>query len=289
MDCSFCYLSKEERSNKHRVNLDVLDNTLDCIRKRWEIDHVDVYGGEIALLGADYLSELFTLLKQSIGYRAKINVITNLLKTNPAIMENYNLDISVSYDFKSREKSDIVLNNIINSNRDVSILMLGTKEVLSMSPNTIINTFNIIKNAISLEIKPYSTNQCNTHDILDANFESLIKSISSSEKEKRFVFVNETWAKDCLDGKYTAYSDNHLYITPDSGYAVLDFDENDNEYFKKLESLDDYEEWTEAEKNKVQSLPHCSNCQYLGGCMTEHYKTACSGYPNLLDWFKERL
>jgi len=297
MDCSFCYLSKEERSDNNKINLKVLDVMLECIDTRWDIDHIDIYGGEIALLSPEYLKDLFymtrwytngnTNSKWCTGNpKGNVNIITNFLKFNPAIMEDENLDISVSYDFKGREKSTIVLNNMINSDRDINVLMLGTNEVLSVPTDFVVSTFNFLKRVRCVEIKPYSTNQCNEEAVKDGDFERFVKEISSSKK-KKFEFTNETWARDCINGKYNAYSDNHLYITPNAEYAVLDFDENDNEYFRIMETLDDYEDWTEQEKIKVQSLPHCSNCKYLGSCMTEHYKTACSGYPNLLDWYSQ--
>lgn len=263
----------------------MLDNLVNIVYERYGVDHIDVYGGEIGLLPQNYLNEMFSILNFYKGYGTKVNVITNFLKINPALMENESIDISVSYDFDGRERDHEVFNNMINSTRDFSVLMLGTEKVLNQPVDRLISAFNFLKRLRSVEIKPYSTNQNNEHFISDSSFEEFIRKIASSEKRK-FELVNETWAKDCIDGKYNAYSDNHLYITPKGNFAVLDFDDNDNEYFRIMESLDDYEEWADEEKKRVKSLSHCSKCQYLGGCMTEHYRHSCSGYPNLLDWFK---
>lgn len=282
MDCSFCYLSKEERSDKLYSSIDDMEAKLVDLIKYRSIDHIDLYGGEVALLPPQYLRDLFSLFKKYKQPDARITVITNFLKLNPAIMEEPDIDLSVSYDFNGRERSDVVLNNMINSTRDINVLTLGTKEVLAVPPKIVVATFNFIERVKTLEIKPYSPNQCNEHDIADNSFENFVINIAGINKN--FEFINESWAKRCVSGQYNAYSDNHLYITPTLDYAVLDFDEDDNEYFRTMKSFEEYVSWTEQEKMKVQSLPHCSSCEYIGRCMTEHYKTACSGYPTILDW-----
>ena len=59
---------------------------------------------------------------------------------------------------------------------------------------------------------------------------------------KKFDFINEARIIDSLEGRYNA-SNNHIYITPNGKFGVLEFDKNDNEYFKELDTFEEYEEW----------------------------------------------
>ena len=102
--------------------------------------------------------------------------------------------------------------------------------------------------------------------------------------------MNEDLILDLLDHIKNAYSDNHLYITPKGDWAVLEFDLNDNEYFMPLKNLKAYCEWASAEKIKIKNNIFCSNCNYEGRCLTEHYREvktlahSCNGFKDLLDW-----
>ncbi len=155
----------------------------------------------------------------------------------------------------------------------------------------------------SVEVKPYSKNQANQFTITDAQFEDYILDLcenyashmSKYDDETRikdFTFTNEVNILDSLDKLYNAYSDDHLYITPAGELAVLDFDKNNNEYFRKVDNFEDYIKWTEEEKKKIDKSPVCNKCEYKGFCLTEHYRfvenleNGCNGYKYLLDTYK---
>lgn len=283
MDCSFCYLSRDQRRSKAFANLVGLSDVLGYIRQHRTIEHIDLYGGEIALLPEDYLNELVDLAKSHMGANGVVNVITNYLKVNPVLLRP-DIDLSVSFDFKGREKYEQVYNNLVHSSKPFSVLMLASPEMLETPIDLVVSAFNNLKRLRSVEVKPYSANQFNQHTVPDQEFEEFI--IKLYEHPRRsFKLVNADWAYDCISDNYNAYSDNHLYITPENKLAVLDFDVEDKEYFRVMETFEDYLQWSADEKTKVQSLPHCSSCPWLGKCMTEHYKTSCSGYPNLLNYF----
>jgi CRISPR/Cas system-associated exonuclease Cas4 (RecB family) len=81
-----------------------------------------------------------------------------------------------------------------------------------------------------------------------------------------------------------------VYITPHGQFAVLEFDINDREYFKSLDSIEKYISWAANEPEKNTS-PICKSCKYYGKCLTEHYRYvkdlthSCNGYKLLLDWY----
>ena len=100
-----------------------------------------------------------------------------------------------------------------------------------------------------------------------------------------------------LSGVRNAWSDDHLYITPEGNWAVLDFDSESREYFLEMASWQDYMRWCEREKKRVKSDPLCGECRYLGHCLSEHLRggisarleeDSCDGFKGLLDWYADR-
>ena len=59
-----------------------------------------------------------------------------------------------------------------------------------------------------------------------------------------------------------------------------------------LDIFADYFSWTLQEKSKIGSNDFCSNCDYLGHCLSEHLQDvknldkSCNGFKNLLTWYK---
>lgn len=290
--CNFCYLTPEQLADKSKLDLFKLEEILlDINNSGYYVEHVDLYGGEVGLLSEDYIYELDSILQKNGD--PTINVITNLLKFHPYFNEEH-VSLSVSYDFEAREKQDIVLQNILKTKKDIAILMLASPQVLGMEVNRMINMFNHIENIKSVEIKPYSSNQANVLNVSNLQFEEFVKKWIFSDIPKRFEFTNLTSIKNSLNKTYNAFSNNHVYITPQGKIAVLDFDRNDNELFVEMNSMSAYETWSKNEKIKVTSNLFCRECPYLGNCLTEHYREvksidkSCNGYRLLLDWAKDQ-
>jgi CRISPR/Cas system-associated exonuclease Cas4 (RecB family) len=156
-----------------------------------------------------------------------------------------------------------------------------------------ISQLNLLTNLSSVEIKPYSTNQSNNFKVTDREFEIFIQKWITSPIEKKFQFVNEDNIRKSLAGEKNAFSNDHVYITPTGQFAVLEFDLNDREYFKQLDSIEEYIDWAGNEPEKNTSSI-CKSCKYYGKCLTEHYRYvrdlthSCNGYKLLLDWYKVR-
>lgn len=284
--CKFCYLTESQlRSNNTIEIIDIIKRFEEVSSLGINISHVDLYGGEIALLSQEYLEEVHEYIKKR--HQSTINVVTNLSIINPYFLRD-DVTLSVSFDFDAREKYDRVLSNIIKIDKDISILMLASPELISKDVGEMINVFSSIENIVSVEIKPYSTNQANHFPVTYKEYEDFVlKWIQYPEK--KFEFINEKNIKNCLDGKYNAYSDNHIYITPNNKFAVLEFDEKDREYFLEMNSIYDYLAWSQLEKNRVKENSYCNKCEFLGKCLTEHYRqvdnldNSCNGFYNLLD------
>lgn len=282
--CDFCYLSPNQLKDQTKIDLTRLEELLAQVPI---IDHVDLYGGEIGALKKEY----FYGLKNSIRkyYSGDINIITNMSMLHNGFFDE-DVYLSVSYDFEAREHSDKVFQNMMLSPVPIAVLVLASPAVIAMDPDYMISMLNACSAVDSVEIKPYSVNQANQLRVSHKDFEDFIIKWIESPVAKKFQFINEDKISAALSGKYNAFSDDHVYITPSGKFGVLEFDLNDREYFLELESYDEYTAWAEREKAGLCKV--CRDCEYSGKCLTEHYRHAvdmtqsCNGYKGLLDRYK---
>jgi sulfatase maturation enzyme AslB (radical SAM superfamily) len=288
--CDFCYLTEQQLSDRKLLSLSDLEHRIQEVLQYDVIDMVDLYGGEIGLLPEQYVNELCDLLRH---YEINdINIITNLSMVNDVI-KNPDLYITVSYDFDCREQHERVWNNMFQLDKPFSILILASKDLIKKDVDEMIMQLNLLKNLNSVEIKPYSTNQANAHNVTHRDFELFVQKWIESNVDKNFQFVNESNIQKSLSKERNAFSNDHVYITPEGNFAVLEFDLNDKEYFKPLKSMLEYIAWAVDEPTKNVSQI-CRDCKYYGRCLTEHYRyvktldNGCNGYKGLLDWYEVR-
>lgn len=285
--CDFCYLTEEQLSDKTKISLEKLDDLLSQVPN---IKHVDLYGGEIGVLKNNYFYGLRDIIRKY--YTDKINIITNYSMIHEGFYED-DFYLSVSYDWTAREKSDKVYQNMLMSPVSISLLVLASPNVISMNVENLIESVNMCSSIKSVEIKPYSINQSNSHNITHIQYEEFVKKWIESQTPKSFEFINEYYIQDVLNNSRNAFSDDHIYITPNGKFAVLEFDLNDREFFLELETYNDYIKWTEKEK-KYNISNFCKRCEYFGKCLTEHYRyvknlnNSCNGYYNLINWYKNK-
>jgi MoaA/NifB/PqqE/SkfB family radical SAM enzyme len=285
--CNFCYLTPEQLGDTLKLDLDLLPKKLKEIQKaNYQIEQVDLYGGEIGLLRKEYLEKLDDILLDHGD--PQLNIITNLSIINPFFLEEH-VSLSVSFDFDVREQSDKVLSNILSLEKNVSVLILASEKLILKDIDEMINTFNSISNITSVEIKPYSSNQANTFCVTDEQYEKFVASWIKAKDKMNFNFINLDLIKNARKKNNNSFSDNHIYITPTGKFAVLEFDSKGNEYFLELDTIKEYESWCEIEKERVRKNKFCSKCTYLGHCLTEHYRdvksidSSCNGYFNLIE------
>jgi len=281
--CDFCYLTTEQLSDQKKISLERLDELLGDIPK---IDYVDLYGGEIGALKKDYFYGLKDTVRKH--YTDEINIITNYSMLHDGFFED-DVYLSVSYDFEAREKSDLVYKNMLMSPVPIAVLILASPEVIEKDVEEMITMLNMCSSVDSVEIKPYSINQANAHNVTHKQFEEFVVKWIEANTTKNFQFINQDKIHASINKEYNAFSDDHIYITPNGKYGVLEFDENDKEYFLELDTWQDYIAWTQKEKaDNVSSI--CKSCDYFGHCLTEHYRyvkdldNSCNGYKGLLDY-----
>lgn len=281
--CDFCYLTPEQLGDQKKISPERLDFLLSEVPK---IDHVDLYGGEIGALKKDYYNEIIEVIRR--WYSGPININTNFSMLDERFFDD-GITLSVSYDFSAREKSDLVFNNMLMSPKPIAVLILASKKVLEMNVDEMIQQLNMCNQVTSVEIKPYSINQANADNVTHKDFEEFVIKWITSPIKKNFQFQNIERLIDSYYGQYNAFSDDHIYITPNGNFAVLEFDDWDKEYFLELEDYDEYIDWCRAEKDALSEI--CLECPWYGSCLTEHYryvedlKNSCNGYRGLLEWY----
>ena len=283
--CDFCYLTDTQLRDQKKIGLEQLNYLLGQIPA---IEYVDLYGGEVGALKKDYFYHLKDTVRKH--YSGEINIVTNYSMIHEGFYDD-DVVLSVSYDFEAREKSELVYQNMLISPVPISVLILASPAVLAMDVEQMIMMLNMCTSIVSVEIKPYSTNQANCHSVSHKDFESFVIKWLTAATPMNFQFINEDRIQDSLNKEYNAFSDNHIYITPNGKFGVLEFDADDKEYFLELDDWDQYIEWTE--KEKLELSPICKQCPYYGSCLTEHYRyvtdlsEGCNGYRGLLDWYKD--
>jgi hypothetical protein len=285
--CDFCYLTPEQLADQKKISLDRLEELLAEVSQYKKIEWIDLYGGEIGALKKDYFYGLRDSIRKH--YDGTIDVITNFSMLHEGFFED-DFYLTVSYDFEAREKSDRVYQNMLQSPVPIAVLILAGPKVLEMNVDDMITQLNFCRSIQSVEIKPYSTNQSNQHNVSFKEFELFVQKWIESSVEKKFEFVNEDRIQRSLNKEYNAFSSDHVYITPNGKFAVLEFDENDNEYFLELDNFEQYLNWAKLESiTNVSDI--CRNCKYYGTCLTEHYRfvkdldNGCNGFKGLLDWY----
>ncbi len=288
--CDFCYLTEQQLSDVKCLPISKMEKLLDELERRhYDIDVIDLYGGELGLLSNDYLERLIDLcLKRT----PVVNIITNGSAIRPAFLRP-DVELFISYDFAAREKHQVVLQNMLKADRDINIITLATPLVMSYSVDYMINTLKHIKNLKSFEIKPYSPNQANRYDFNNKDYEQFIQEFIVKTKNVPYTFINRLNLDNTLASTRRSYSDDHIYITPQGKFAVLEFDDNHHEYFKQVTLLE-YAMWCTAEPLRYDTVEPCASCEYRGRCLTEHLKPvvdfenkSCSGFYNLIKWYEE--
>lgn len=288
--CDFCYLTPEQLADQKKIDLQRLDNMLAEVKEQDDIHHIDLYGGEIGALKKDYFYGLRDVIRKY--YDKDININTNFSMLHDGFFEK-DFYLSVSYDFEAREKHELVYKNMMLSPVPIAVLVLVSPTILQKDVDEMIRMFNLCTPVKSVELKPYSINQANAHNVTHKDFEQHVIKWIQSKEDMQFAFINDYKIQDSIEKTYNAFSNDHVYITPNGKFGVLEFDKDDKEYFLELDSYKDYKLWADKEPD-VNCSDICKSCKYYGHCLTEHYRyvkdldNGCNGYKGLLEFY-ERL
>ena len=280
--CPWCYLSNEQLSSKRIINISELTNTINYINLFETITHIDIYGGEPTLLPVNWSIDLINLLRNITN--AHLHVITNLSSSHHPLLFLSDT-IGISYDFDKRQQWIKVREKIrVFPHKKHVVTLVNELHHIDDIDAYIEDLMRL--NIDSWELKPFSVSKFNSSFKEDfSKFEIFVKTVI--DKAPPFEIINEI----NMNNVSSSFSDDHIYIMPDSKMYVLDFDENFQEYFKNVSTIEDFYLWTKKEFDEYTNNKTCSNCTYLGNCLSEHlkvYNNTCNGFPDLIKWYHER-
>lgn len=283
MNCPFCYLGSL-KDNENKLDLTYLMNTLNNISFRYNIENIDIYGGEVSLLSEFYFDMLVKLCKT---FSKNVNITTNFIDFNKPIINNFD-NIGVSLDFNNfRVDQHKVYDNIkaaIQSGKVINVLSLDIS--CQQNEEEIIDTLNKLK-IQSWRIIPYSKSKETKMEFKGYQFfEDTVKKFLKLQDKMKFSFINKLELDGIINEDY--YNTSHFYVTPNNKVALLQF-ENNEEYFHEFDSLDEL--YDELKNEQLRRDNYCKNCSVKNKCLAEHFNyeykgVSCSGLKNLIVDYK---
>ena len=264
----------------YKTNLDItkLVDLLDALYSKYEINNIEISGKEISILSDFYLDFLCKLLQ---AYNDNVHIVTNLEKTKPAIINNFN-NIIVPINFL--DLSQTVKNNIKALNNSKNIIVTSYDIFCKNNKKQNIIELNNL-HIKSWKILPYISNKINV-DFKSSdysNYEQLIMEYLNLTSYMKFAFINKLEIDNIINNDN--YNTVNVLITPNNKYALIEYDKNNKEIYKEYDSIEDLHTAILLYINAINIK--CKNCKFKNKCLSNFYNlnyvgNTCSGFRNLL-------
>lgn len=289
-NCNFCYLNKLH-SNKV-LDLDILRKRLQEITKYFEIEKFNTYGGEITLLDTEYLVEFNSILNQ---YKATNYITSNLYDiTKLKLFTNCYIGTSLNEEREDYKYIKKQLKQNIGIVKDIGVLSMITPSIINKSAFEVLSSYNNLNLDRVSFIKYYpNVDTGDVFKITQAEYEKcLIDLVDTYLKNKNcFDFELSTIPGliDCIKRTYPiATNDQIIRINPDGKYCSVFYTEDNLEYFKEYNTIEEY--IIDAKEEAKRYRKKCGFCKYYGTCWTEHVTNLkCDGCKDLLLYAEKNL
>ena len=261
-NCDFCYL--KNLNSKPLLNLNILKQQLQQLSKLYNIQYIDIYGGEIFLLHNNYLKQLFQLSKK---YTKKLYIISNLsiIKDKEWIFKDKSIYLNTSWDYIFRP-IDVLKNiQLISKKYNKKITLLLTHPKLYQYKKQIVNILNNQNFQFDISLKTYYKTNYTNYQIDFQSFQKFTLYLYSNlNKNINIIFdINSNKIK-------------HIFISPQNKIEYIEY-KNNIERFSNI-----------PQKNNNYN---CLICQFYNNCLKEHQfmKTQydCCGQKKLLIKLKQ--
>ena len=299
-NCNYCYLGSL-RKDPSIINLKTLEKQLRELDNRYGLHKIDCYGGEITLLETDYAVEVLELCKSF----ANTTFVTNL--SNPQKASEIARRTGCAYATSVNDERDNVDETLFNlmmvEYRPNSVIQVATPSLMKKSPKEILKQAELF-NTEFVGFTQYFPNMANNFcfpmgKTPNRDYSNFLKAIIKEywEGNYRVKIENIGTLEWVMNGEYTPWMDNAIFITPRNEYAVVEYFnsvENPNlEKFTILKDLDEYDEKCKKEKIIFGICPYChynDTCEYYGYCYAEHLRArkkgdSCPGHYGLVKWY----
>jgi MoaA/NifB/PqqE/SkfB family radical SAM enzyme len=302
--CDYCYLGSL-RKDPSIINLELLQKQLcDISEKYGKIEKINLYGGEITILDKDFIIKIVELCKQY----ATTNIITNLsdpIKISEIIKQT-NCEYATSINEERDCYDETLFNLMLVEKRPTTITQVVTPSLLKKSPKEILKQAESF-NTEYIEFLQYFPSKTNDFcfpmsKTPNRDYSNFLRDIIEEywSKNYRVKIENVEELEQVVNGEYTPWMDNAIFITPRNEYAVVEYFnsvENPNlEKFTILKDLDEYDEKCKKEKIIFGICPYChynDTCEYYGYCYAEHLRArkkgdSCPGHYGLVKWYARK-
>lgn len=284
MRCEYCYLKGLER-HTDILSIKKAEEVLTAISSHYDIERINIYGGEIGLLSDGYLKELFTACH---AFTHHITAVTNL--SRPEILS---LDPMVSWTTSvndERQENQKVIANLLMIENRLNLSQVVTPSVLKKGADRCLRELSMLGNSVEfLRYSPAISNAI--WDISNRKYEDFMIDVLDHAGNYPIQVQNMNDLRACIKGTYNAYMDSNLFISPNGSLNYVSY-ENGLEYFHPVQTIEQFMVITHKEKHLYENK--CRGCPYLGHCYAEHLHDSkagdvCCGLPNLLRYYEENI
>lgn len=284
--CEYCYLGSL-RNNTAYLDIRMLnDRLLEIIKHGYFIERIEAYGGDITELPDNYVNGVVDKMLEfsdCLVYTGGLNQATKRF-------QNINLSVNKGrFDYENNLKTA--------KENDYNVIITALPNIIGYSARYILQQLNGIKGYVTF--MPYSASAKNPlHSPFSYakdqngvwNFDNFLSRIVMEYVDYRssytFELSNLDIIKDALNGYYNPLMRNNIFIMPSGNFACVQY-KNGLEYFKELNSIEEWEE--ECKKDELLYQKNCAHCEYyMNGCIADHVRDGfCNGCPQTVTWVKE--
>lgn len=282
--CSYCYLPKSQDSII--MSLSTLEGRLNAISEAYDIERINIYGGEIGLLSDAYLNQLFSLCGKYVKH---IQGITNLCR--PDILNFSQVEWSISVNEERPNNDKVIQYLLYHDHKRITISQVVTPSVLRAGAKKALQRLSRLGKKV--EFLRYCPSEQNTlWSQSNRMYEDFLIDVLRCYQEYPIEVQNVSDLMSCMDGTYNPFADSNIFILPSGSFSCIDYHEG-KEYFSIIDSIEDISKFVDAEK-KYYHEAECTSCKYWGRCYAEHLSKkkegdSCCGLKKLLAYYEENI
>lgn len=282
--CPYCYLKGVEH-NAEAVDIKTVKLRLQQIAANYEIERINIYGGEISLLPDEYLAQLFDTCRTVTG---NITGVTNL--SRPEIIERFpGIFWTVSIN-DERPNNDEVIMKLLTRKDRLNLSQVVTPSAIKKGAMQCLRDASLMGK--SIEFLRYSPSRSNfIWNLTNKDYEDFMMDVIKYQHLYPIYVQNMGDLKDCVTRSYNAYADSNIFIDPWGNLNTIGY-VGELEYFKKISDIKELADIVKKEKEKFSK--QCSGCPYEGHCYAEHLHIhqkgdVCCGMINLVSFYEKNI
>lgn len=270
--CPFCAIHQLDKGDL--LDLDWLEKQI----KEIPAEQIDILGGEPSLLPEEYLDRLISICRNKTG--KKPGMYSNLIIKSPLLDK---VELTVSYDPGSRQKSSRVLANMLTLEQPFEINTIATKPAIERGPEYLIKLAARMPNLkrITLSTLTVFPGCEDLRPEPEALKEFCLKLIELDKNNLIHFYPIATWQEDYIKRMDPAQT---VEILPNKKFRIALRD------FQGVREFDTYKEAAAYyEDNYSQADGQCKRCEFFRRCPHMYSEIRCKEDYEIAKAIKERL